>query len=77
VFAVNFLLDMPARLRNAELAVLKATLGEGHLEGIEPIHALAGRFTLACAKGRLRATITLSPDMLPGIQKLVLVAEPA
>jgi D-alanyl-D-alanine-carboxypeptidase/D-alanyl-D-alanine-endopeptidase len=76
-FAVNFLLDMPARLRNAELAALKQSLGAGRLETIEPVHALAGRFTLACAQGRLRGTITLSPDAESGIQKLVLVAEAA
>jgi D-alanyl-D-alanine-carboxypeptidase/D-alanyl-D-alanine-endopeptidase len=76
-FAVNFLLDMPARLRDKELAALKLRLGEGHLETIEPIHALAGRFTLACARGVLRGTLTLSPDAAPGIQKLVLAAEDA
>jgi D-alanyl-D-alanine-carboxypeptidase/D-alanyl-D-alanine-endopeptidase len=77
VFAVNFLLDTPARFRDKELAVLKQRLGEGRLESIEPVHALAGRFTRACARGRLRGTITLSPDAVPGIQKLVLVAEDA
>jgi CubicO group peptidase (beta-lactamase class C family) len=77
VFAVNFLLDIPARLRNKELAALKQRLGDGRLESTEPVHALAGRFTLACAKGRLRGAITLSPDAAPGIQKLVLVAEDA
>ena len=75
--AVNFLLDMPARLRDKELAALKQRLGEGRLESIEPVHALAGRFTLVCAQGRLRGTVTLSPDATPGIQKLVLVAEDA
>ncbi|UYN96179.1 MAG: beta-lactamase family protein [Enhydrobacter sp.] len=75
VLAVNFLLDMPARLRDRELADLKKRLGEGRLEAVEPIHALAGRFTLACERGRLRGTITLSPDAEPGIQKLVLAAE--
>lgn len=76
-FAVNFLPDMPAPLRDKELAALKQRLGEGKLEAIEPVHALAGRFTLACARGRLRGTITLSPDAAPGIQKLVLSAEDA
>jgi CubicO group peptidase (beta-lactamase class C family) len=71
-FAVNFLLDTPASLRNAELASLKQRLGEGRLERIEPIHALAGRFVLACAKGRLNGTVTLSPEADAGIQKLVL-----
>jgi len=76
-FAVNFLLDMPAHLRDAELVSLKEQLGEGSLEKIEPLHALGGRFTLTCARGRLAGTITLSPDPEPGIQKLLLVAEPA
>lgn len=75
VFAVNFLLDMPARLRDLELAMLKIRLGEGQLQSIDPVHALAGRFTMVCARGRLHGTITLSPDAVPGIQKLVLTAE--
>ena len=73
-FAVNFLLDTPARLRDAELASLRARLGEGRLERIEPVHALAGRFVLACAKGRLNGTIALSPEADSGIQKLILSA---
>lgn len=73
-FAVNFLLDTPAHLRDAELASLKARLGEGRLKRIEPVHALAGRFVLACAKGRLSGMITLSPEADSGIQKLVLSA---
>jgi D-alanyl-D-alanine-carboxypeptidase/D-alanyl-D-alanine-endopeptidase len=71
-FAVNFLLDTPARLRDAELAGLKERLGEGRLESIAPIHALAGRFVLACTKGRLNGIVTLSPEADGGIQKLVL-----
>ena len=77
VFAVNFLPDMPARLRNVELAALKQRLGTGHLEAIEPIHALSGRFTIACERGRLQGMIVLSPDREPGIQKLTLVVEEA
>ena len=73
-FAVNFLLDMPAPLRNAELVSLKQRLGEGHLERIEPIHALAGRFVLACAKGQLNGTVTLAPEAGSCIQKLVFSA---
>jgi hypothetical protein len=71
---VNFLLDTPAPLRDAELVSLKQRLGEGRLGRIEPIHTLAGRFVLACTKGRLDGTITLSPDADSGIQKLVLAA---
>lgn len=77
VFAVNFLLDTPAALRDAELAALKQRLGEGQLEKIKPIHALAGRFTVTCARGRLKGTVTLSPEADGGIQKLVLTAEDA
>ena len=75
VFAENLLLDMPAPLRNTELAKLKQQLGEGRLESIEPTHALAGRFTMACERGRLRGTIILSPEAKPGIQKLTLSAQ--
>ena len=75
VFSVNFLLDLPAPLRDGELAALKQRLGEGRLEAIEPVHALGGRFTLACERGRLAGTIVLSPDAEPGIQKLVLSVE--
>jgi D-alanyl-D-alanine-carboxypeptidase/D-alanyl-D-alanine-endopeptidase len=75
-FAENLLLDMPARLRNVELAALKQRLGEGWLESIVPVHALDGRFTMICANGRLRGEITLSPDAKPGIQDLTLEVEP-
>src|SRR5205814_6665484 len=70
LFAENLLLDMPARLRNAELVRLTQQLGEGRLESIEPKHALAGQFVIACEKGRLRGTLILSPQAEPGIQKL-------
>lgn len=75
VFAENLLLDLPARLRDSELAKLKQQLGEGGLESIEPTHALAGKFTLACERGRLKGTIILSPEAEPGIQKLTLTGE--
>lgn len=75
VLAGNFLLDMPARQRNAELARLKQQLGEGRLESIEPTHALAGRFVIACEKGQLVGKIILSPEAEPGIQKLTFSAE--
>ncbi|MDP3158601.1 MAG: serine hydrolase domain-containing protein [Reyranella sp.] len=74
-FAVNFLPDMPARLRDVELASLKEKLGEGRLEKIEPSHALAGRFALACERGRLHATIVLAPGPEAGIQKLTFTVE--
>ncbi|MFO1082895.1 MAG: hypothetical protein U1E23_19985, partial [Reyranellaceae bacterium] len=73
--AVNLLLDTPPRLRNAELADLKRRLGGGMAEGIEPVHALAGRFVLACERGRLKVALTLSPEAQPRIQKLVFTVE--
>jgi CubicO group peptidase (beta-lactamase class C family) len=73
--APNLLLDLPAPLRNAELVGLKKRLGEGTVEAMEPRHALAGSFTLACARGRLKVTVILSPERQPGIQKLVFEAE--
>lgn len=73
--AGNLLLDTPADLRNAELASLKKRLGEGAVETIEPEHALAGSFTLACARGRLKVTVVLSPERQPRIQKLVFSVE--
>ena len=69
--APNLLLDTPAGLRNAELAGLKKSLGEGTVATIEPTHALAGCFALACTRGRLKVTVVLSPERQPGIQKLV------
>ncbi|HTR85998.1 MAG TPA: serine hydrolase domain-containing protein [Reyranella sp.] len=75
--AVNFLLDTPARYRDAELATLKNRLGEGELASIEPIHALAGHFALACAKGRLKGKVVLSPDPKSGIQALTLSVDAA
>ncbi len=65
------------RLRNATLADLKRKLGEGTVETIEPTHALGGTFTLACARGRLKVTLILSPERQPGIQKLVFDVEGA
>jgi D-alanyl-D-alanine-carboxypeptidase/D-alanyl-D-alanine-endopeptidase len=75
VLAVNFLPDMPARLRDRELAELKQKLGEGRIEKIDGVHALSGRFTLACEKGRLAGTVLLSPEPGAGIQRLTLAAE--
>lgn len=69
-FAGNFLLDTPPKLRDAELAKLKQRLGAATLQSIEPAHALAGKFTLACERGRLGGAVILSPDAEPGIQKL-------
>lgn len=69
-FAVNFLLDTPPKLRDAEFAKLRQRLGEAKLESIEPTHDLAGKFILACERGRLSGAVVLSPDAEPGIQKL-------
>lgn len=73
--APNLLLDTPPSLRDAEIADLKKRLGEGTVEAIEPRHALAGCFTLACERGRLKVTLVLSPERQPRIQKLVFEIE--
>jgi D-alanyl-D-alanine-carboxypeptidase/D-alanyl-D-alanine-endopeptidase len=75
--APNLLLDTPPPLRNAELADLKRRLGEGTVEAIEQTHALAGTFTLSCARGRLKARVVLSPERRSGMQKLVFDVEGA
>jgi CubicO group peptidase (beta-lactamase class C family) len=75
VLALNFLPDTPARFRDRELVELKQKLGEGRIEKIDGIHALAGRFTFACEKGRLEGTVLLSPEPGAGIQRLTLKAE--
>jgi CubicO group peptidase (beta-lactamase class C family) len=77
ILAVNFLLDTPAASWDSQLAALKEKLGEGRLEAIEPVHALSGTFTMACARGRLKGLLILSPDARPGVQKLTLTPEPA
>jgi CubicO group peptidase (beta-lactamase class C family) len=74
--AVNLLRDTPPSLRNARLAELKKRLGKGvTVEAIEPEHALAGDFVLACERGRLNVELVLSPEARPGIQKLVLAIQ--
>ncbi|MGQ0581017.1 MAG: serine hydrolase domain-containing protein [Reyranella sp.] len=75
VLAVNFLPDMPAHLRDRELAELKQKLGEGRIEKIEGIHDLSGRFTLFCENGRLAGTVLLSPEPGAGIQRLTFNVE--
>jgi CubicO group peptidase (beta-lactamase class C family) len=77
VLAVNFLPDTPARFRDRELAELKAKLGEGRIEKIEGVHALEGRFTLVCEKGRIAGSVQLSPEKEPGIQRLTLSPLPS
>lgn len=74
--AVNLLLDTPPGLRNAKLADLKMRLGKGvTVEAIEPEHALACDFVLACERGRMKVELVLSPEARPGIQKLVLTIQ--
>lgn len=75
VFAVNFLPDTPARFRDRELAALKDKLGEGRIEKIEGVHALEGRFTLVCERGRIAGSVLLSPEPGAGIQRLTLTTE--
>ena len=62
------------RLADGAPLAASTDLQRRRLERIEPIHALAGRFVLSCAKGRLNGTVILSPDADSGIQKLTLSA---
>jgi len=70
LFAVNLLPDEPIADRNAALAKLKTSLGDGALARIEPQHDLAGKFVLDCANGTLTGAITLTPGPRPKIQSL-------
>jgi hypothetical protein len=65
VFAENLLLDLPAPLRNAELAKLKQQLGEGRLEAIEPDTCASRPFAMACERGACAAPSSCRPKRSP------------
>ena len=45
------------------------------MEKTEPVHVLGGLLRLACERGRLKATVSRSPDAEAGIQKLTFTVE--
>jgi D-alanyl-D-alanine-carboxypeptidase/D-alanyl-D-alanine-endopeptidase len=75
LLAANVLLDTWPAHRNAELAALRRRVGEGRLTSLEPADALSGDFVLTCAKGRVRGTLSLTPEPQPRIQALTLTPE--
>jgi serine-type D-Ala-D-Ala carboxypeptidase/endopeptidase len=69
-FAPNLLADLPLAARNTRLGEVRAKLGEGRLDRIEPRHALAGRLWLACKRGEAGCDLALTPGAEPKIQVL-------
>lgn len=69
--AMNFLLDLDAAHRNAELAKLKIDLGPcTTLEAVNATTALEGEAIWVCDRGRLRAKMLLAPTVRPSVQNL-------
>jgi CubicO group peptidase (beta-lactamase class C family) len=71
IAAVNLLIDVPARQRQADIAQLKDDVGACTSAG--PVIAenwLRGQFNLSCAKGTVGAFFTLSPTRPPAVQYL-------
>ncbi len=76
--AANLLLDIPARRRNAALRSYRESLGDcTAVTPSEILHAMAGRFKLACARGTMEVAILLSPTTPPKIQLLEFESRPA
>ena len=66
--------DLPLAARNKLLDEVRAKLGDGRLDRIEPRHALAGRLLLACERGEAACDVTLTPGADPKIQALTFVS---
>lgn len=60
--AVNLLLDRDAARRRAEIATLKAGVGDCAMrEPILPVSAMEGRFEWSCARGRVAGRVQRAP----------------
>lgn len=68
--ADNLLRDQPAAERNAQLAALKARLGDAADIRLEPRHARAARFELTAERGAVGGELVLTPGPDPTIQLL-------
>ena len=69
--AMNFLMDKSAENRAADLAKLKAAVGDCDTgAAVTPTGALSGSFNWRCEHGRVRGNVLLSPDTPPRIQTL-------
>ena len=79
IAAENLFLDVDKAHRRAELERLRGqvsacTVGEG-FDYVE--NALRGEWTLPCARGALRVSITLAPTMPPKVQSMTIGPAPA
>jgi hypothetical protein len=71
VAAVNFFLDAPSAQRQAEIAALKAVVGECADAGpVLPENWLRGQINITCANGTVGAFFTLAPTQPPALQHL-------
>jgi len=69
--AMNFLLDRDEAHWAAELARLKAEVGDcPATEPVAPVTAMQGAFTWTCAKGRIEGVLLLAPTPSPALQAL-------
>jgi len=66
---MNLFLDSPIEQRRAEIAKLKAELGECTAFGaVMPENWLRGQFSMKCQKGVVGVFFTLAPTRPPGVQ---------
>ena len=79
VAAMNLFLDRSRERRRAEIDGLLKTAGPCRPgEGFDVVeNALRGEWTMPCARGALRVSITLAPTMPPGVQHLEVAPAPA
>src|SRR5262249_53270661 len=71
IWAMNVYLDREPALRNADIAALRARLGDCTLPpGLAADNPMSGTFDLPCERGMLKVALTLAPTVQPTIQKL-------
>jgi CubicO group peptidase (beta-lactamase class C family) len=71
IAANNLFLDSSKERRRAELAALRAQVGDcpADRDRFDVVqNALRGQWVMTCARGRLHVSITLAPTMPPGVQ---------
>ena len=79
VAANNLFLDRSRDRRRAEIAALRARVGECRAgTGFDYVeNALRGEWLVPCARGALRVSVTLAPIVPPKVQHLEVALEPA
>ena len=71
IAAMNLFLDAPAQQRQAEIARLKAEVGECAAPGpVLPENWLRGQFNMSCANGTVGVFFTMAPTQPPLVQHL-------